>query len=206
MSLQHISQSLAPTVVRIDQAAAQRQGKTVIQTIADAGGWAAPEEGSERYRALSKALDMRGTPWQSGGSGPQFDGWTLARECAAHATQRDCIDLPRLGGLAIESDARAALTQWGLSEVRLRHAAPGDFLLIHMEGGFHIAILSAAGGELSWAMNPGATSPEAKIIHAQPCRAVSESFVGPFWMDRLVGAFSFDTPGAPLRAVQKAAA
>lgn len=212
MALAHITEPLGAALVHLDQAAASRSGKTIIQTLADVGGWQAPEHNSERYRMLEAALASRGMPWRFGGGEGAHDAWSLARECAAFAAQRDCIDVERPGaGWGItEQEARKALTQWGLSEVRLRHAAPGDLLLFDMPeqaigggrvyaGGFHVAVMSAPGGDLSWSMLPGRVLPQPKIIHAYPVRAVVESWMGPMWSERLVAAFSFDTPGKPLK-------
>lgn len=215
----HIGEVMGGIVVGMDRAQAAKAGKSVIQNLADVGGWTAPEEGSERYRMLTAALLARGVPYRSGGGDGCHDAWSLAHHCAAYATERDCIAIERVrsGWGCFEHQARAALTQWGLSEVRLRHAAPGDLLLFDMPeerlpggsiypGGFHVAVMSAPGGELSWAMAPGRTLPEAKMIHASPARAVVEAWVGPFWTDKLVGAFSFDAPGSPLRPVMAEAA
>jgi hypothetical protein len=205
MGLHHISEPLGAVIIGLDRSMADRTGASIIQTIADAGGWTAPEEGTERYRMLEAALASRGTPYRNGPVG-RFDAWSLARSCATYATERDCIEAvrPPSGWGPTEAEARKVLTQWGLTEVRLRHAAPGDALLFDMpQGGVHVAVLSAPGEELSWAMAPGKSLPEPKIVHAIPARAVCESWAGAYWTSKLIGAFSFDAPGAPIPAVRK---
>lgn len=212
--LSHIGEGMSEVIVGLDRVMAKKAGKSVIQNIADTHGWRAPEESSERYRMLDAALAARGAPYRYGGGEGAHDAWSLARSAAIYATERDGIDVIREGsgdGNISEQAARMAITQWGLTEVRTRHAAPGDLLLFENDGGdnakgTHVAILSSAGGELSWAMLPGKSRPEPKMIHAYRARSVIESWVGTVWMDRLIGAFSFDAPDAPRRAALKVAA
>lgn len=206
MSLHHLQTPLRPIsdhmgslAVQLDRAVANKLGTSIIQAVADAGGWQAPPEEDERYRSLELAMASRGTCYAFKGQLPgTHDAWSLAKACAEAGSGRDGIDAEREVGTGVaETEARKVLTQWGLTEVKVRHAAPGDFLLFDMGArGFHVAIMSAPGGELSWAMLPGRKLPEPKIIHAYDARAVVESWCGPFWMDRLVAAFSFDKPPA----------
>lgn len=206
-----IGEALGGVIVGLDRVMARKAGKTVVQNVADTDGWTAPEEGTERYRMLEAALASRGMPYRYEGGEGAHDAWSLARACATFATERDGIDVVRgdvQAGVS-EQVARMAITQWGLTEVRARHAAPGDLLLFQGDGftdGAHVAILSSAGGELSWAMLPGKSRPEPKMIHAFTARSVVESWCGKFWMDRLIGVFSFDAPGAPTRSALKVAA
>lgn len=204
-----IGEALGGVIVGLDRVMARKAGKTVVQNVADTDGWTAPEEGSERYRMLEAALASRGMPYRYKGGEGAHDAWTLARACSTFASERDGIRVLRDDGKVSEAAARMAITQWGLNEVRARHAAPGDLLLFQGDGftnTAHVAILSSAGGELSWAMLPGKTRPEPKMIHAFPARSVVESWCGKVWMDRLIGVFSFDAPGAPTRAALKVAA
>ncbi|CAN7172681.1 hypothetical protein [Brevundimonas sp. LjRoot202] len=208
MPLAHITEPLGGALIRLDEAAASRSGKSIVQTIADAQGWEAPEQGTERCRMLEAALSYRGTPYQFRGGHGRHDAWSLIRTCAAHAAQRDCVDIPRTEpGYAGVSDAAARLAfgQWGLVEIKSRHAQPGDVLLFSVPdapmfggggtipGGVHASILSAPGGEISWAILPGHSRPEPKMVHAYPAKAVCEAWVGKVWTDKLVAAFSFDT-------------
>lgn len=203
MSLAHISEPLGSSLVRLDEVAARRQRLTVVETVAKAGGFAAPEEGTERCRMLEAALVARGTPFRSEGGKVVMGSWAMVRAAAVFATERDLIDVQQIGWGVTDQEARLALTQWGLTETKTRHAEPGDVLLFDMpdvdlgggltqKGGIHIAILSAAGGELSWAMLPGKTKEEPRIIHIYPARACAEAYCGKVWMDRLVGAWTFD--------------
>ena len=203
--LRPIGEALGAVIVGLDRVVAKKAGKTVIQNLADTQGWEAPEEGTERYRMLDLALASRGMGYRFKGGEGAHDAWSLARTCAAFACERDCIDVSRADGVT-EAEARMAMTQWGLTEVRARHAAPGDLLLFQTKDGFHVAIMSAPGGDLSWSMLPGRRLAEARMIHAAPAKSVVESWVGPFWMEQLVAAFSYETPGAPLRAVMRRAA
>lgn len=204
-----IGEALGGVIVGLDRVMARKTGKTVVQNVADTDGWTAPEEGTERYRMLEAALASRGMPYRYEGGEGAHDAWTLARACSTFASERDGIRVLRDDGKVSEAAARMAITQWGLTEVRARHAAPGDLLLFHGDSftdTAHVAILSSAGGELSWAMLPGKTRPEPKMIHAFPARSVVESWCGKVWMDRLIGVFSFDAPGAPTRSALKVAA
>jgi NlpC/P60 family putative phage cell wall peptidase len=82
-----------------------------------------------------------------------------------------------------------AARRW-LAERPVDAAAPGDVLLFRMSPAAaikHCAILSAA---------PTPHDPHPRMIHAYWGRAVVESWVGPWWRRRLVGAFSF--PAQPL--------
>lgn len=208
--LRPIGEALGSVIVGLDRAMARKAGKSIIQNLADAGGWTAPEPDTERYRMLEAALASRGMGWAFRGGEGTHDNWSLARACAAAATERDLIDVERETAdwtkAVDEATARTAITQWGLTEVRLRHATPGDLLMFDMSGGMHVGIMSAPGGELSWAMEPNRSLPQAKIIHAYWARSVIESWVAPVWTDRLVAAFSFDAPGRPLRSAMARAA
>lgn len=209
-----VGDAMGEVIVGLDRVMAKKAGKSVVQMVADAQGWQAPEEGSERYRMLDAALAARGASYRFGGGEGAHDAWSLARSAAIYATERDGIDVIREGsgdGNISEQAARMAITQWGLTEVRTRHAAPGDLLLFENDGGHdakgaYVAILSSAGGELSWAMLPGKSRPEPKMIHAYRARSVIESWVGQVWMDRIIGIFSFDAPDTPKRASLKVAA
>lgn len=132
-----------------------------------------------------------------------FGAWAMIRAAAVFATERDLIEVQQTGWGLTANEARLALTQWGLNEIRPRHAEPGDALLFDMpaadlgagrtqKGGIHVAILSAPGGDLSWAMLPRRKHAEPRIIHVQPARACCESWAG-WWMPKLVGAWSYDT-------------
>lgn len=206
--LRHIGEPLGAVVVGLDRAIAAKAGKTVVQSIADKGGWEAPEHGSERYLMLEAALASRGMGWRFRGGNGTHDNWSLVRDCAQIATQRDLIEVERdTSDWAVavpEARARMAFTQWGLTEVRARHAAPGDVLLFSMGEGVHPAILSEPGGDLSWSMLPGKRLPEPKMVHGYLARSVVESWVGGWWMGQMIGAFSFDTADR-MRAMKVAA-
>ena len=194
--VRHISEPLGAVVVGLDRAVAAKAGKTVIQNLADQGGWEAPEHGSERYLMLEAALASRGMGWRFRGGEGTHDNWSLVRDCARIAAQRDMMEVERETAdwsVAVpEARARMVFTQWGLTEVRLRHASPGDVLLFSMGEGVHPAIMSAPGGDYSWSMLPRKTLPEAKVVHGYYARSVVESWLGKWWADRLIGAFSFD--------------
>lgn len=204
-ALRPINEPLGSALVKLDEAVARKVGKSVIQNIADLGGWKAPEADSERYRMLEAALASRGMPWKLGGGEGTHDAWSLLRDCSAYATERDAMEVIRDGALVSEASARMAFTQWGLSEIRVRHAEPGDIVLFDLDGGVVPAILSAPGGEMSWALVPAKTRPEAKIITASHARPVRECWAGPYWTDKLFTAFSFEAP-SPSRTALKAAA
>lgn len=214
--LRPIGEGIGAVMAQLDSVVARKQGKTIIQNIADMGGWEAPVHESERYRMLAKAMSLRGQPnlmYGGTANGVLFDAWTFARDCAAYATERDCIDVshsPMSWGIS-EDEARAALSQWGLTEIKLRHAQPGDLLLFAMpedrmhrgpglppyvtSAGMHVGIMSAPGGELTWAMLPnGKPRTEAKMLHVCGARPITECWVGPMWSDNLVAAFSFGDP------------
>lgn len=203
MSALHLVGPLPGALKRFDDAAASRSGKSVIQTLADVGGWEAPAEGTERFRMLDAALAARGTPYRSVRGRVEFGSWAMVRAAAVFATERDLIDVQQVGWGVTENEAKLALSQWGLSEIKARFAEPGDVLLFDMpdadlggglvqKGGLHIAIMSAPGGDLSWSMLPCRKIAEPKIVHVQPAKACCESWAGPFWMAKLVGAYSFD--------------
>lgn len=207
--LRHIGEPLGAVVVGLDRAAAAKAGKTVVQTLADQGGWEAPEHGSERYLMLEAALASRGMGWRFRGGEGAHDNWSLVRDCARIAAQRDMMEVERETAdwsVAVpESRARMAFTQWGLGEVRPRHASPGDVLLFSMgKWGVHPAIMSAPGGDYSWSMLPRKSLPEAMMVHGYYARSVVESWLGKWWSDRLIGAFSFDTADR-MRALKVAA-
>lgn len=198
--LRAVSEPLGRAMIQLDRAVARKAGKTVIQNLADVGGWKAPEEGTERYRMLEAALASRGMPYRFMGGEGCHDAWTLLRDCTSVATQRDPMEVTRDGPNVSEASARTAFTQWGLNEVRIRHAEPGDVLLFDIDGGVTAAIMSAPGGEMSWAMLPAQRSTEAKIIGAIKARSVCESWAGPYWTDKLCAAFSFDGSKGPTKA------
>lgn len=200
----HVSDPLGKALVRFDEVAAHRARKSVVQTLADVGGWEAPEEGTERSRMLEAVLAARGSRFVSEGGRIVFGAWAMVRAAAVFATERDLIDVQQTGWGVTDQEARLALTQWGLSEIRPRHAGPGDVLVFEMpdepigggkaiKGGHHAAVLSAPGGEMSFAMLPGRKAAEPRIIHVQYAKACLESWGGPFWMNKLVGVWSFDT-------------
>jgi len=214
--LRPIGESMGSVMAQLDSVVARKQGKTVVQNLADMGGWEAPEHETERYRMLDKAMSLRGNPDNKYGGtskGVLFDAWTYARDCAVYATERDCIDVshaPMSWGIS-EEEARAALSQWGLTEIKLRHAQPGDLLLFAMPeqrihrgrgqppyvtaGGMHVGVMSAPGGELTWAMMPnGKARTEAKMLHVCVARPITECWLGAMWTDNLVTAFSFGDP------------
>lgn len=204
MTLSHVTEPLGAALINLDKAAARKAKKSVVQTIADLGGWEAPEEGTERYRMLEAGLAARGTPYRTEGGKVTFGAWAMIRAAAVFATERDLIAVEQTGWGLMDNEARLALTQWGLSEIRPRHAEPGDVLLFDMpdedlgagrvtKGGLHAAILTAPGGDLSWAMLPGRQNAEPRIVHVRPARHCAESWAGAFWMSRLVGVWSFDT-------------
>lgn len=203
MTLAHITEPLGGALINLDRAAAARAGKPVIETIAEVGGWEAPAAGSERYRMLEAALAARGSAYRSEGGRTVFGSWAMIRAAAVFATERDLIEVHQVGWGVSANEARLALTQWGLNEIRPRHAEPGDVLLFDMPavdlgagrtqpGGIHAAIISAPGGELSWAMLPRRKVAEPRIIHIPLARACCESWGG-WWMPKLVGAWSYDT-------------
>jgi NlpC/P60 family putative phage cell wall peptidase len=77
-----------------------------------------------------------------------------------------------------------AARRW-LAERPAPEAEPGDVLLFRMSPAAaikHCAILSAP---------PTPHDPHPRMIHAYLGRAVVESWLGPWWRRRLVGAFSF---------------
>lgn len=201
-----IGEALNGLMAGVERSFAARSGKTLIQSIADADGWQAPAHDSETYRMLEAALASRGMPYRFRGGEGAHDGWSLLKACAEFATRRDCMDLIRSEPVVSEDEARMALLQWGMAPVRRRHASPGDVMLFALDGGVHGAVMSAAGGEFSWAMLPGRSRPEAKIIHAAPVRSVTECWAGPYWVDKLVEVYSFDRPRAPVREVLAEAA
>lgn len=208
-TLRPVAEPLGGALINLDTAAAGRARKSIVQNLADVEGWEAPEHGSERYRMLEAALASRGIAYRHGGGDGHHDAWSLVRDCAQVATQRDGIDVtrwsPGFGGVK-EQCARMALTQWGLVEVKERHAAPGDVVLFSIEGGVHAAVISAPGGDLVWPMLPGKKpKSEFRMIHA-PGRAVTEAFAGPYWTAKMLAVFSFDGGQAPARPLRLAAA
>lgn len=194
------------TTITPDQARAHlnwQYGRNEVGTAADVGGWEAPVEGTERCRMLEAALAARGTSYRSEGGRIVFGSWAMVRAAAVFATERDLIEVQQVGWGVTEQEARLALTQWGLNEVKPRHAEPGDVLLFDMpdadlgggvkqKGGVHVAILSAPGGDLSWAMLPRKSIKEPRIVHVPLGRGCCESWGG-WWTDKLIGAWSFDT-------------
>lgn len=182
--------------------------RQALPTLTDKGGWEAPERGTERQLMLDAALASRGMGWRFGGGDGAHDNWSLVRDCARIAARRDMMEVERHTSdwsVAVpEHRARMAFTQWGLTEVRPRHATPGDVLLFNMGEGVHPAILSAPGGDYSWSMLPRKALPEAQMVHGYFARSVVESWLGKWWSDRLIAAFSFDTADR-MRALKVAA-
>lgn len=136
--------------------------------------------GSPQETILLEARDKLGAPYAHLGEGPgRYDAWGLARACVAFASGRDDLESPERAdwGVATTSAAHDTLASWGL--VPTVAPMPGDLLLYRMDGGrVHVAILSDV------------TGPERKIIHAYWGRHVVESWEGPFWRNKLIGAWT----------------
>lgn len=131
---------------------------------------------TNRSAVLETARALIGTAYASTQDAEtSFNGWTLIARC--------------LGGRALtfapgwgpreRSIALNTFLGRGMAPITLAQAKPGDVLVFNMgPDGFHAAVLSDI------------TGPEPKMISCQQGRAVSESWVGKFWTDKLVGVFT----------------
>lgn len=187
---------------------ANRGADDLVVFRAASEGWLVPAQSAPRRVMLAKALELINLiPTQHYGK----DGWGFVRDCAAAATGYDDLLDPARGGPwgGVDSD-RAMLTMlsWDMHEIKPTQAEPGDVLLFDMGEGVHPAILTSPGGSLTFALNTVRNAqPAAKMAHVYWARGLIEAWVGPdVWMPRLIGAFSFDTSGAPQRAALKVAA
>lgn len=129
-----------------------------------------------RSAVLETARSLIGTAYASTQHAEtSFNGWTLIARC--------------LGGRALtfapgwgpreRSIALNTFLGRGMAQITLAQAKPGDVLVFNMgRDGFHTGVLSDI------------TGPEPKMISCQLGRAVSESWVGKFWTDKLVGVFT----------------
>lgn len=132
-------------------------------------------------RMVERALDLRGSPWVHMGrdAGLGLDHVGFVRDCLRHATGQEPADV--LGYRAGWEDglsmiAAGALTDdWGLEPVDLGAIAPGDVLLFSMPTA-HLAVVTRDG-------------PTPLLMHAYWAHAVTESWLGDYWRERLVAAF-----------------
>lgn len=139
-----------------------------------------------RDRALAEALAWRGTPYrhQASVKGAGCDCLGLVRGVwrALYGKEPEAPPPYRADWAEATGEERLldAARRW-LVERPVAEAEPGDVLLFRMARGAmvkHCAILSAGG-------------PTPRIVHAYWGRAVTESWLGEWWRDRLVAAFSF---------------
>jgi NlpC/P60 family putative phage cell wall peptidase len=140
-----------------------------------------------RAAALAAARGWLGTPYrhQASREGEGADCLGLVRGVwrALYGTEPEVAppysaDWAEVGG---EETLLAAARRW-LIEIAPGQAEPGDVLLFRMSDGApvkHCAVLSEAGGA------------ESRMIHAYWGRSVVESWMGSWWRQRLVAAFTW---------------
>ncbi|MCC4295824.1 C40 family peptidase [Brevundimonas aurantiaca] len=129
-----------------------------------------------RQTALEAARALIGTTYASTQDAEtSFNGWTLIARCFGGKA----LTFAPGWGPRERSIALNTFLGRGMAPITLAQAKPGDVLVFNMgRDGFHAAILSDVSG------------PEPKMISCQHGRAVSESWVGKFWTDKLVGVFT----------------
>lgn len=129
-----------------------------------------------RQTALETAHALIGTTYASTQDAEtSFNGWTLIARCFGGKA----LTFAPGWGPRERSIALNTFLGRGMAPITLAQAKPGDVLVFNMgRDGFHAAVLSDI------------TGPEPKMISCQHGRAVSESWVGKFWTDKLVGVFT----------------
>lgn len=129
-----------------------------------------------RSAVLETARSLIGTAYASTQDAEtSFNGWTLIARCfGGRALIFSAGWGPRERSIALNT-----FLGRGMAPITLAQAKPGDVLVFNMgRDGFHAGVLSDVSG------------PEPKMISCQQGRAVSESWVGKFWTDKLVGVFT----------------
>jgi hypothetical protein len=129
-----------------------------------------------RSAVLETARALIGTAYASTQDAEtSFNGWTLIARCFGGKA----LTFAPGWGPRERSIALNTFLGRGMAPIALAQAKPGDVLVFNMgRDGFHAAVLSDI------------TGPEPKMISCQQGRAVSESWVGKFWTDKLVGVFT----------------
>jgi hypothetical protein len=129
-----------------------------------------------RSAVLETARSLIGTAYASAQDAEtSFNGWTMIARCLG---SRALTFAPGWGPRE-RSIALNTFLGRGMAPIALAQAKPGDVLVFNMgRDGFHAGVLSDING------------PEPKMISCQLGRAVSESWVGKFWTDKLVGVFT----------------
>jgi cell wall-associated NlpC family hydrolase len=139
-----------------------------------------PQPGVAGAAVAQAAMALVGEPYR--GSGPlRFDWLTLVREAVQAGLGRELMD-PERGLLTLDRGLRLGQAAdifrgWGLSPTPLGDLRPGDVLLFAMPAA-HGAIIGEAA--------PGTEPP---LIHTYFARACTQSRMGAFWRDRLVGGY-----------------
>lgn len=156
-----------------------------LRRLADA----ALDRGATGPAMVERAGRLLGRSYQHMGNGPDgFDSWGLVRAVVADVT--GATDLPnplRMGwGVSSVAEAQHILLNMGLRQTDV--VLPGDVLAFLIDGRVHVGVLSSAAGE-------------GRVIHAYFGHSVVESWLGPFWAERRIGAFTL-----PAAAVQSARA
>lgn len=202
-----IGATIPAVLDRVEDAVLATQG--VLKAISfrsTTKGWTAPANDTARQAMLAAALELRGTTYSFRGPDGTLDQWSFIEACAERATARNDL-LPVDVGLPSDdavslNHATLCFLDWGLREVRPARAEPGDVLLFQAaSGGVHPAIMTDTQREFL------------RVCHSYQARSVVEAWLkdGVFASPgagrmRLVAAFSFDTPGSPLRAAIRRAA
>jgi hypothetical protein len=129
-----------------------------------------------RQTALETARALIGTTYASTQDAEtSFNGWTLIARCFGGKA----LTFAPGWGPRERSIALNTFLGRGMAPITLAQAKPGDVLVFNMgRDGFHAGVLSDI------------TGPEPKMISCQQGRAVTESWVGKFWTDKLVGVFT----------------
>lgn len=168
-------------------AGAEPQARTVTGEAARAV-YPPPEQAarvSPSERMAARAQELRNTPWMHRGR-LAFDGmdWLgFVRDCLQHATARP--DLADALGYRASHDAGLSMIaasllidDWGLTPVGLDGIEPGDVLLFSMPTA-HMGVVTA----------PARHGSPPRFMHAYWAHAVTESWMGDYWRERLVAAF-----------------
>ena len=129
-----------------------------------------------RQTALETAHALIGTTYASTQDAEtSFNGWTLIARCFGGKA----LTFAPGWGPRERSIALNTFLGRGMAPITLAQAKPGDVLVFNMgRDGFHAGVLSDI------------TGPEPKMISCQQGRAVTESWVGKFWTDKLVDVFT----------------
>jgi hypothetical protein len=168
-----------------------------LSSVGDAG----PPGSPRRVMLLAACLALTGPRvWKHRGRGPEAYDWLGFVLACAQVVADNCFDAPipladpiAYGpgwddGMPV-AEAEALFARWGLQPRPVSEARPGDVIVFAMPAA-HAAIVTA----IDPAHGP-------RLAHAYWGRALTETWLDPWWRERAASAFGWpDAPGAGRRA------